>query len=240
MLPSIKAPLKKRLNLYPVSHYDPFLDFSKAKRVLSLDADFLLNADASIGLARDFVKTRKVKDSKDAGKMSRLYSVESSLTSTGSMADHRLRLSSSQMGAFIAQLGAALGLSLPAAVKNAAASLDIDAKWVKECAADLAANKSHALIIAGEHLPQSVHAIVIAINEALSAPINYIEVSDAESGIAEAVARLNEGDVKTLVILGGNPVYNAPVDFDWATAQAKAGKVSTSALIRTKLLKPHL
>ena len=154
--------------------------------------------------------------------MSRLYSVESSLTSTGSMADHRLRLSSSQMGAFIAQLGAALGLSLPAAVKNAAASLDIDAKWVNECAADLAANKSHALIIAGEHLPQSVHAIVIAINEALSAPINYIEVSDAESGIAEAVARLNEGDVKTLVILGGNPVYNAPVDFDWATAQAKA------------------
>ena len=199
-------------------------DFSKAKRVLSLDADFLLNADASIGLARDFVKTRKVKDSKDAGKMSRLYSVESSLTSTGSMADHRLRLSSSQMGAFIAQLGAALGLSLPASVKKAAASLDIDSKWVKECAADLAANKSHALIIAGEHLPQSVHAIVIAINEALSAPINYIEVSDAESGIAEAVARLNEGDVKTLVILGGNPVYNAPVDFDWATAQAKAGE----------------
>ncbi|MDP4694722.1 MAG: TAT-variant-translocated molybdopterin oxidoreductase, partial [Opitutales bacterium] len=50
-------------------------DFSKAKRVLSLDADFLLNADASIGLARDFVKTRKVKDSKDAKKMSRLYAV---------------------------------------------------------------------------------------------------------------------------------------------------------------------
>ena len=154
--------------------------------------------------------------------MSRLYSVESSLTSTGSMADHRLRLSSSQMGAFIAQLGAALGLSLPAAVKKAAASLDIDTKWVKECAADLAANKSHALIIAGEHLPQSVHAIVIAINEALSAPINYIDVSDAESSIMDAVARLNEGNVKTLVILGGNPVYNAPVDLDWVTAQTKA------------------
>ena len=55
-------------------------DFSKAKRVLSLDA-ISVNADASIGFARDFVKTRKVKDSKDASKMSRLYSVESSLTS---------------------------------------------------------------------------------------------------------------------------------------------------------------
>lgn len=198
-------------------------EFSKAKRVLALDADFLLNADASIGLARDFVKTRKVKDSKDATNMSRLYSVESSLTSTGSMADHRLRLSSSQMGAFIAKVAMAAGVSgLPADVKKAATSLDVDSKWVEECAADLVANKGHAIVVAGEHLPKSVHAIVIAINAAISAPVKYVQVADAEAGIADAAARLNEGDVKTLVILGGNPVYNAPVDLDWAAAQAKA------------------
>jgi len=199
-------------------------DFSKAKRVLSLDADFLLNADASIGLAREFVKTRKVKDSKDASKMSRLYAVESSLTSTGSMADHRLRLSSSQMGAFIAQLAIAMGVSLPASAKKAAASLTVDAKWVEECATDLAEHKGHSLVVAGEHLSKSVHAIVIAINEALSAPVNYFEVPDAEAGIADAVARLNKGDVQTLIILDGNPVYNAPVDLDWAGAQAKAAE----------------
>lgn len=197
-------------------------DFSKAKRVLALDADFLLSADASIGLARDFVKTRKVKDSKDATKMSRLYAVESSLTSTGSMADHRLRLSSSQMGAFIAQIALTLGVSLPSGAKKAAASLQLDSKWIEECAADLAANSGHAIVVAGEHLPKSVHAIVIAINEALQAPVQYFEVADAEAGIEEAAARLNEGEVKTLVVLGGNPVYNAPVDLDWAAAQAKA------------------
>ena len=199
-------------------------DLSQAKRVLALDADFLLSADASIGLARDFVKTRKVKDSKDATKMSRLYAVESSLTSTGSMADHRLRLSSSQMGAFIVQVAAALGLSLPADVKRAAATLQVDSKWIEECAADLAANKGHAIVVAGEHLSQSVHAIVIAINEALRAPVRYLKVADADAGIAEAVARLSKGDVKTLVMLGGNPVYNAPVDLDWAAAQAKAAE----------------
>jgi molybdopterin-containing oxidoreductase family iron-sulfur binding subunit len=197
-------------------------DFSKAKRVLSLDADFLLNADAAIGLARDFVKTRKVKDSKDASKMSRLYAVESSLSSTGSMADHRLRLSSSQMGAFIAQVALALGISLPAAAKQAASSLHGHEKWVKECAADLAANQGHAIVIAGEHLSESVHAIVIAINEALAAPLNYVAVADAEASIVDVVDRLNANEVKTLVILGGNPVYDAPVDLDWATAQAKA------------------
>lgn len=203
-------------------------DFSKAKRVLSLDADFLHGSDASVGLARAFVKTRKVKDSKDATKMSRLYSVESSLTSTGSMADHRLRLSSSQMGAFIAQVGAVIlakkgiGGPLAAQLKKAGASLNVDAKWVEECATDLADHAGHSIVIAGEHLPQSVHAIVIALNDALAAPVQYVAVADKAAGIEKAVARLNQGDVKTLIILGGNPVYDAPADLEFTAALAKA------------------
>ncbi len=203
-------------------------EFEKAKRVLSLDADFLLNTDGSLGLARSFTKTRKVKDSKEASKMSRLYAVESTLTSTGSMADHRLRLSSSQIGAFTALVGAAVlkkkhaGGPLVEELEKAGASLHVDAKWIDECAADLVENSGHALVVAGEHLPKSVHAIVFAINEALSAPVKYVEVPDAAPGIATAVARLNQGGVKTLVVLGGNPVYDAPVDLDWKAAQAKA------------------
>ena len=203
-------------------------EFTKAKRVLALDAEFLMNADCSLSQARDFTKTRKVKDSKDAKKMSRLYSVESTLTSTGSMADHRLRLSSSQMGAFIAQVGAAVlnkkhvGGPLAAELAKIGGSLKVDAQWVDACATDLVENAGHSIIIAGEHLPKSVHAIVIAINEALSAPINYVAVPTAEQGIAAAVARLNKGAVETLVILGGNPVYDAPIDLNWSAAQAQA------------------
>ena len=205
-------------------------EFTKTKRVLSLDAEFLLNADGSLSQARDFTKTRKVKDSKDANKMSRLYSVESTLTSTGSMADHRLRLSTSQMGAFIAQVGAAIlkkkhvGGPLVAELEKIGASLKVDAQWVDACAADLVDNAGHSIIVAGEHLPKSVHAIVIALNEALAAPINYVAVPAAAQGIATAAARLNQGDVQTLVILGGNPVYDAPVDLEWSAAQAKAAQ----------------
>ena len=203
-------------------------EFTKAKRVLALDAEFLMNSDGSLSQARDFTKTRKVKDSKDAKKMSRLYSVESTFTSTGSMADHRLRLSSSQMGAFIAQVGAAVlnkkhvGGPLAAELAKIGGSLKVDAQWVDACATDLVENAGHSIIIAGEHLPKSVHAIVIAINEALSAPINYVAVPTAEQGIAAAVARLNKGAVETLVILGGNPVYDAPIDLGWSAAQAQA------------------
>lgn len=205
-------------------------DYSKAKRVLSLDADFVHGADAAIGQARAFTKTRKVKDSKDAKKMSRLYSVESSLTLTGSMADHRLRLSASQMGAFIAQVGAAIleakhvAGPLAAELKKVGASLKVDESWVAECAADLAEHAGKSIIVAGEHLPLSVHAIVIALNDALAAPVKYVEVAAPAAGIDAAVERLNKGDVKTLVILGGNPVYDAPVDLDFGAAVAKAGE----------------
>ena len=33
------------------------------------------------------------------------------------------------------------------------------------------------------------------------------------------VGAIKSGSVKTLVILGGNPVYNAPADLDWLSRQ---------------------
>ncbi len=205
-------------------------EFSKVKRVLTLDADFLSTGGGSLGHVRDFMKTRKVKSAKDAKKMSRLYSVESTLTLTGSMADHRLRLSSGQMGAFIALLGAAIltqkGLNSPLVkeLKQIGASLKGNAEWVDACANDLVENFGRSLIIAGEHLPASVQAIVIVLNEALAAPVNYVEVPEREQGIEAAVDRLNNGAVETLFILDGNPVYDAPADLNWSAAQSKAGQ----------------
>ncbi len=202
--------------------------FAKAKRVLSLDADFLSGADGHTAFTRDFAKSRKVKDSKDAKKMSRLYSVESTLTATGAAADHRLRLSSTQIGAFAALVGAEIlkakkaGGAAIAKLEKAGASLNVDSKWIEECAADLVENAGKSLVVAGENLPKSVHAIVFAINDALNAPVKYVEVATAAASIEAAAARLNKGDVKTLVVLGGNPVYDAPVDLEWAATQAKA------------------
>ncbi|WP_269523537.1 TAT-variant-translocated molybdopterin oxidoreductase [Coraliomargarita parva] len=202
--------------------------FESAKRVLSLDADFLGADENATGMSRAFTKTRKVKDAKEAEKMSRLYVVESSMSSTGAMADHRLRLSSSQLAAFAAQVGAAVlkakhaGGGLAGQLDKLGHALDVDHKWVEECAADLVENAGHALVVAGEHLPKSVHAVVAVINAALSAPIDYIEVPAVPAGIAEVAQKLEAGEVKTLITLGGNPAYDAPVDLDWASLQGKA------------------
>ena len=43
-----------------------------------------------------------------------------------------------------------------------------------------------------------------------------------EGSIGELARALNAGEVGTLVVLGGNPVYSAPAELDWATTQRKA------------------
>ena len=204
--------------------------FDKVKRVLAIDADFVSSVSGHLGYARSFAKSRKVSSTKDASSMSRLYSVESLLTATGSTADHRLRLSSSQMVGFTAQIGSNIlkarnvGGSLVKRLDELGASISVDPEWVKQCSADLVEHVGNSLVLAGDHLPDAVHHIVLAINTALNAPINYLNVPSKESGIEVAVERLNKGGVDTLVLLGGNPVYNAPIDLNWENAQSKAKK----------------
>ncbi len=71
--------------------YQVRYDFSKADVILSLDADFLSCGGGSLSYTRDFTKRRRVgDDGKPPEKMNRLYAVESSPTTTGAVADHRL------------------------------------------------------------------------------------------------------------------------------------------------------
>ncbi len=225
----------------------PIYRFAKAKTIVSIDADFLQAEAGSLAYARDFTKGRRVTKKDDP--MNRLYVAESGLTLTGSMADHRLRLASSHMLAFAAAL--AHGVTGDSSYATAAKGLDIKAEWIAECAADLLANRGECLVLAGSHLPEAVHALAYAINEFLGntgATVDFIFNTKPQTigitGLAEAIARK---EVKTLVILGGNPAYNAPADLDWAALQKSVPEVmrhgyyadETSALAGTHLAAAH-
>ncbi len=205
----------------------PVYRFAKAKRVVALDADFFGAESGSIGYIRDFAKARRA-HTVDA-EINRLYSVESTFTLTGSMADHRLRLASSHLLAFAAALFGAVTGSADYAALSTGLQFKDQEKWLAECAKDLLAHRGQALVVAGSHLPAEVHAIVYALNAALDAIGNTVDFvaapAPAEAGIAEVVARLNAGNVRTLVILGGNPVYNAPADLQFAAALRRAQQV---------------
>jgi MoCo/4Fe-4S cofactor protein with predicted Tat translocation signal len=204
---------------------DLMLRFDRASVILCLDADPLLADPEMIRHARGFADGRRAGAS--GGAMNRLYAVEGVYSLTGAMADHRLRLESRQIAAFLAALAARLGA--PGAPSQTGADVPgVDRRWIDAVAKDLLANRGKGLIIAGERQPAGVHAAVCALNAHLDntgKTVTYYETKDAAlpsvSSLTSLVSALKGGAVQTLVILGGNPVFDAPADLDFASAMAK-------------------
>jgi molybdopterin-containing oxidoreductase family iron-sulfur binding subunit len=156
--------------------------------------------------------------------MNRLYVVEPYPTPTGGMADHRYPAKPSDVEAFAAALAAALGVAGAAAGSS-------QFKDIGAIAKDLQAHRGASIVIAGEFQSPRVHALAHAINQALgnagktvvyTEPVEGNPVDPMQS-LKQLAADLNAGQVDTLVILGGNPVYNAPVDLEFEKALIKAG-----------------
>ncbi len=203
----------------------PYFQYDKAKVIVSLDCDFLgAEADVQNNIRR-FAQGRKIEKPSDS--LNRLYVAESLMTLTGVNADHRLRLNSSA----VIQLAAALAAEIltPGGIDGLAAigkPAGVDPKWITECAKDLVANKGKSLVVAGYRQPLAVHMLAHAINSALGnvgQTVVLLGTPEAkEQSISDLANALNAGEVQSLVILGGNPVYNAPADLDWAKTQRKA------------------
>ena len=200
-------------------------DFSKANVVLSLDSDFFAYGPANVRYQRDFMRRRAIRTANAAeATMNRLYVVEPMMSITGTNADHRLPVKASQVGEVARALAAALGV----AGATAGQLSDKATKYVAALAKDLQANRGTAAVIVGEGQPAAVHALGHAINAAIGAvgaTVFYtdpIEVRPTQDGtLADLVGEMNSGAVKALVMLDGNPVYNAPADLNFAGALGK-------------------
>ena len=187
---------------------------ANADVVVALDADFLACGPGSTRYARDFATRRRRGDRLD---MNRLYAVESTMTATGGKADHRLALRYAEVESFTAALAVALGVQDAAAMETGAPF----AAWVTAVARDLLAHKGACVIIPGEHQSAAVHALAHNMNMLLgnagttaiyTEPLEVLPVDQIES-LHELARDMHDGKVDTLLILGGNPVYNAPSDF---------------------------
>ncbi len=208
----------------------PIHSFKKADIILSLDSDFLLAESNSIINARRFAQGRKVETEND--KINRLYVVESSYSVTGANADHRQAVKCSQVGYFALALAWELtsqGINIDG-LRNISGQPTVgqNFKWVAELAKDLARNRGKSLVVTGRKQPASVHALVAAINEGLGnlgSTLSYIKPIDVSSsdlqGLKTLANNMNSGKVSTLVMLGTNPVYNAPADFAFEAALQK-------------------
>jgi molybdopterin-containing oxidoreductase family iron-sulfur binding subunit len=219
--------------------------YEQAKVILSLDSDFLGTETGSIRATRGFAEGRKLKGG-PADSMNRLYVVEPAFTTTGMNADHRLRLPAQDVERYLLALAKELATSHKielGAVGAAAAKADakdIPEKWLKVVANELTGARARGIIVVGSRQPARVHALAHALNAALGNvghTVQYFPVVDpleAEptASIKQLATDIEKGSVGTLVILGGNPLYDAPADLKFADRlRAVATTVHFSSLV---------
>ena len=207
----------------PVNRYD------LAKVIVSLDCDFIGSEEDVHSNIRRYAQGRKIEKSTDS--MNRLYVVEPLMSLTGVNSDHRLRVNPSAVaqvaGALAAEVAKQAGGST--GVEKAEVPAGVNPVWITACAKDLVANRGQSIVVAGYRQPLAVHLMAHAMNSVLgnlNKTVLLLERPEAkEKDLAGLVQALNAGQVETLVILGPNPAYTAPVDLEWSKAVTKAPTV---------------
>ncbi|HTV18164.1 MAG TPA: Fe-S-cluster-containing hydrogenase [Polyangiaceae bacterium] len=223
-------------NLAFGSAYRTHLKLEAAKVIVSLDADLLGARSDSLALARAWASRRDPRS-----EMNRMYVFESSLSETGSGADHRFAVRSEHIKAIAAYLDAELsqrlgasGVAGAAQPKPAAKVLDEPAlqKILAAAVSDLAANRGASVVAVGATQPPEVHALAHRINALLGNVGSTVEYSSVQGArdvssadnLTNLLIEMNAGRVDTLLVLDSNPVYTAPGDADFVAA---LGKVKT-------------
>ena len=200
------------------AHYDLGADV-----VVSIDADPMQMDPGSISNSIAFAKARDA----DNGKMNRMYAIESQFSHTGGTADHRLAVRSTDIPGFVGALLAAIEGNADAPAKDQPYRTRVFNALVD----DLKKNKGKSTIVCGESQAPEVHAVVHRINEMLGnngKTVTFTEPADADrpsslESIKALTEQLNAGTINSVVILGGNPVFDAPQDLKFGEALKKAG-----------------
>ena len=215
-------------------------NYDKAKVILALDSDFLQTETGSVRANKGFSEGRKLRRGAQDD-MNRLYVVEPAFTSTGMTADHRLRFPASDIERYLLALAAELKVDVGASGSAMKAdATGIPAQWLKAVAADLFSNKGKCVVVVGARQPARVHALAYVVNAALGnvdQTISYMPVVDplevdSTASIKALAAEIEKSSVGTLIILGGNPLYDAPADLKMAERIKSVGQtVHLSSLV---------
>ncbi len=197
----------------------PLYRFSNAEVIVSLDADFLGPTETNfVSNTAEFADSRRITSPEDT--ISRLYVAESTYSLTGGMADNRMRIRASDVPALATALASELGLG------GQPQSGYRGDPFVVAAARDLLRAGSSGVVLAGDGQPAEVHALAAAINAGLGAVGDTVEYLDLEEEAEEPLATrlpqlvedMRAGNVDALLMIGANPVYDAPAELNFSEA----------------------
>ena len=229
--PSLLAQLERVLQNFPAARWciwDPLsrdnvpdheviYDLSNAQVIVAFDSDFLYAHPYALRYARDFANGRRVIDA-DGARMNRFYAAEPSPSITGSNADHRIAVGAHDILPLAQRVAAELGIGVPAPATGEHET------WVAAVVRDLTTNRGQSVVIAGGTQPAELHAVVAQINVALGntgltvSPAPVLSLPGNRIALRDLVDEMRGGSVELLIVLGGNPRYDAPVDLNFADA----------------------
>jgi MoCo/4Fe-4S cofactor protein with predicted Tat translocation signal len=210
-------------------YYDTQYKLEDADVILSLDADFLGGIAFPGFLPMSAAWAERHRFDKDKP-MNRLYVVETNPTVTGFKAEHRLALKPSEIDAFAGALaGGGSTLTNPDAQKFLTAVLD-----------DIKKSGGKFAVVVGPQSSGAAHSAALAVNSGSKAVV-YTETvapvpSEQGAELKALVADMQAGKVEWLVMLGTNPLYNAPADLGF---EAAFGKVPYSVHLGSHLDDAH-
>lgn len=210
------------------SAFIPSYDFSKAKVIVSIAADFLNSWGSSIENTKQYAAGREVGAKAE---MSRHYQFESVMSLTGANADYRTQIKPSEEGAVVVQLYNLLA----AKAGRAGVGGGVDKPNLEKAANELWANRGKALVIAGSNDP-AVQIVVNGINDILGSYgttiLPGLEVTARQGddkAMAQFVDDLVGNKIGAVIFLNCNPVYDHPRGKEIAEALKNVSvSVSTS------------
>ncbi len=208
----------------------PVYEFSEADVIISLDADFLGLGGDKVANARAF-SARRSFDTVADREMNRLYMVESSISVTGSNADHRMAVRAAEVEGIARELASAVGLPVE---KGALPASAMAKSIVEAMIKDAKVRPTRTLVMVGETQPAFVHALGFAINEKLGSLGTTLILTEpveanppsAENSIEALSTDMAAGKVGALFILGGNPVATAVPESGFVSAMKDQTKVA--------------
>jgi molybdopterin-containing oxidoreductase family iron-sulfur binding subunit len=207
----------------------------RVRTLVTLDARLFSRLPGSVRYARDYVSARRTGLE---GTPVRLYAAEAGPSLDGAIADDRFSLTPPEIEQLI--WGVAAALELAPGVRAEGGS--IMGRRQQAIAAALQRSRGASLIVGGPTLTPATHVLIHALNAQLGnvgRTVDYIEPIEAHpedhvDSLRALVDDMRAGRVRLLVMLGGNPVYDAPADVGYADALGRVPFSLHHALYRNE------
>ena len=210
------------------------LALESADVIAAFDADILSDDPAALAHARAWARRRRAGD----GTMNRLYAIEPAYSLTGGSADHRIAVTGALVPVVLGRLASRLieaGMTLPAGTDGISAAIarhaahPFDDPRIATLAKDLWSARGRGAIVVGPRQPAAAHALAHVLNVALGnagKAVKYVEDPDGRrpshnAAVTRLTSDMGSGLVDTLVVLGGNPVYDVPGELEFSATLAK-------------------